>query len=304
MSASSRSTTATRAAKIEAAHDQLVEAVLALTNSEAWMAYLSAMSRFHRYSPTNVAMILAQRPGATQVAGFRTWQSMGRQVKKGAKGIAIWAPCIYKQGTDQAEREGVDGEASEVKALGGFRLAYVFDVADTDGDPLPEAPEAARPTLLAGKAPQGMWDYLIGQVEKHGYTVELVSDLGGPNGRTTWADHLVEVATTGRDEAAQAKTLAHELAHVLCHGGIGASVCREVKEVEAESVAYLIGAAFGLDTTDYSLGYVTHWSAGDHRVVLATAKRVREAATAALCDLDGGTDVDRDADAGDHLVDA
>jgi len=63
MSASSRSTTATRAAKIEAAHDQLVEAVMALTSSEAWMAYLSAMSRFHRYSPTNVAMILAQRPG-------------------------------------------------------------------------------------------------------------------------------------------------------------------------------------------------------------------------------------------------
>lgn len=300
MSASSRprSTTATRAAKIEAAHDQLVEAVMALTSSEAWLSYLSAMARFHRYSPTNVAMILHQRPGATRVAGFRTWQSMGRQVQKGSKGIAIWAPCIYK-----AEREDADGEPRETRSLGGFRLAYVFDVADTDGDPLPEAPEEARATLLAGCAPAGMWDYLVAQVAKAGYAVELVPDLGGPNGRTTWASHLVQVVADGRDDASMAKTLAHELGHVLLHSGMQGGGCLEVKEVEAESVAYLIGAAFGLDTTDYSLGYVTSWSGGDHRVVLATAKRVMEAATAALADLDVGIDVDRDVDAGDRLVD-
>lgn len=297
MSASSRprSTAATRAAKITAAHDQLVEAVMALTTSEAWLSYLSGLSRFHRYSPTNVAMILHQRPGATRVAGFRTWQSMGRQVQKGSKGIAIWAPCIYKQGTDQVEGEDANGEAGEARSLGGFRLAYVFDVADTDGDPLPEAPEEARATLLAGCAPAGMWDYLVAQVEKAGYTVELVPDLGGPNGRTTWASHLVQVVTDGRDEASMAKTLAHELGHVLLHSGMQGGGCLEVKEVEAESVAYLIGAAFGLDTTDYSLGYVTSWSGGDHRVVLATAKRVMEAATTALGD--------RDVDAGDRLVD-
>ena len=220
MSASSRSrsTTATRAAKVSAAHDQLVEAVMALTSSDSWLAYLSAMARFHRYSPTNVAMILSQRPGATRVAGFRTWQSMGRQVRKGSKGIAIWAPCLYKQGTDQVEHEAADGEPTDAKSLGGFRLAYVFDVADTDGEPLPETPEAARATLVAGEAPAGMWEYLVGQVAKHGYTVELVPDLGGPNGRTTWASHLVQVVADGRDEASMAKTLAHDplTAPVMC----------------------------------------------------------------------------------------
>ena len=84
------------------------------------------------------------------------------------------------------------------------------------------------------------------------------------------------------------------------HGGF---TCREVAEVEAESVAYLIGSAFGLDTTEYSLGYVVNWSGGDHRVVLAVAQRVMEAATAALADLDAGTDVDRDVD-DVRLVDA
>ena len=91
---------------------------------------------------------------------------------------------------------------------------------------------------------------------------------------------------------------------MLLHAGMVGTGCVEVKEVEAESVAYLIGAAFGLDTTGYSLGYVTSWSGGDHRVVLATAKRVMEAATTALADLDAGSDVDRDVDATDRLVDA
>jgi antirestriction protein ArdC len=255
---------------------------MALTSSEAWLAYLRGMARFHRYSPTNVAMILNQRPDATQVAGFRVWQSMGRQVRKGSKGIAIWAPCSYK-----VERQDADGEITEAKTLGGFRLAYVFDVADTDGEPLPEAPEAAQATLLAGEAPAGMWDYLAGQVAKHGYKLELVPDLGGPNGRTTWAGRLVQVVDDGRDAASMAKTLAHELGHVLLHADMVGSGCPEAKEVEAESVAYLIGSAFGLDTTDYSLGYVTSWSGGDHRVILATAKRVMEAVTSALADLDG-----------------
>jgi antirestriction protein ArdC len=254
---------------------------MALTSSEAWLAYLSGMARFHRYSPTNVAMILKQRPDATQVAGFRVWQSMGRQVRKGSKGIAIWAPCSYK-----VERQDADGEITEAKALGGFRLAHVFDVADTDGEPLPEAPRAARATLLAGEAPAGMWEYLAGQVAKHGYKLELVPDLGGANGRTTWAGRLVQVVDDGRGPASMAKTLAHELGHVLLHADLVGAGCLEAKEVEAESVAYLIGAAFGLDTTDYSLGYVTSWSGGDHRVILATAKRVMEAATSALADLE------------------
>jgi len=282
MSHRSRTTTAERAAKITAAHDQLVQAVMAVTTSDAWLSYLSGMRRFHAYSPTNVAMILAQRPRATRVAGFRTWQSMGRQVGKGSKGIAIWAPCSYK-----VEREDADGDTVEARALAGFRLAYVFDVADTDGDPLPETPAVARATLLDGEAPVGMWDYLVRQVEAAGYRVELVGDLGGANGRTTWGSHLVQVVDDGRSAASMAKTLAHELGHVLlCHAGMAGTTCREVMEVEAESVAYLIGAAFGLDTTDYSLGYVTSWSGGDHRVVLATAKRVMEAAAAALADLE------------------
>jgi len=105
------------------------------------------VNRFHSYSATNCLMIAFQRPDATRVAGYRTWTTLGRQVQRGSKGIAIWAPVTRKVAT----AEDGDPDPDALRRCVGFRLAYVFDVADTEGDRLPEPPAPAR--LPAGEAP-------------------------------------------------------------------------------------------------------------------------------------------------------
>lgn len=271
-----------RQAKLDAAHQQLVVTVEALTDSDDWRRYLEVMSRFHSYSATNCLMIAFQRPDATRVAGYRAWTTFGRQVQKekGAKGIAIWAPVTRKVQTADD-----DSELAAVRRCVGFRLAYVFDVADTEGDPLPASPASAH--LLAGEAPTGMWNALAAQVLAAGYRIELVEAIAhspGANGTTSPNDQLVKIATFRRSPAAVCKTLAHELAHVLLHAtALTTGTLEQARaEVEAESVAYLVCAGYGLDSMDYTLGYVANWSGGDADRVLATAVTVQRCARTIL----------------------
>jgi antirestriction protein ArdC len=283
-----RSTPEERQAKLDASHQQLTDAVAALTSSDDWCRYLDVMSRFHTYSATNCLMIAMQRPEATRVAGFRAWTTFGRQVRKGSKGIAIWAPVTRK--TDTAE--GAESELSDIRRCVGFRLAYVFDVADTDGDELPTSPASAR--LLAGDAPSGMWEALAAQVEAAGYQLELVDTIAhspGANGTTSALEHVVQVATSNRSPASMAKTLSHELAHVLLHTSAlqAGTLERARAEVEAESTAYLVCAGFGLNSMEYTLGYVATWSGGDSTQVLATAATVQRCARAILEAADSAT---------------
>jgi antirestriction protein ArdC len=276
-----RSNPEERQAKLDAAHQQLADAVAALTSSDDWLRYLDVMNRFHTYSATNCLMISMQRAEATRVAGFRAWTTFGRQVRRGAKGIAIWAPVTRKLGIAE------DGEPDPkgIRRCVGFRLTYVFDVADTEGDALPASPAPAR--LLAGEAPAGMWDALAAQVHAAGYELELVDTIAhspGANGTTNPIDHVVQIATSDRSPASMAKTLSHELAHVLLHASaLGAGTLERARaEVEAESTAYLVCAAFGLDSMDYTLGYVANWSGGDSAQILATAITVQRCARAIL----------------------
>jgi len=132
--------------------------VAALVDSDAWRAMLDTAARFHTYSLGNVLLIALQAsPTATRVAGFRTWKSLGRQVRKGERGIAILAPCTYRPKPSTAATEitseqpqndrGGEAPATGGKQLRGFRAVYVFDVAQTEGDPLPEV----APALLTGR---------------------------------------------------------------------------------------------------------------------------------------------------------
>lgn len=256
--------TCSRSDRLSAAHDDLVAAVEALTSGDDWRQMLDTASRFHRYSANNVFLIMWQRPEATQVAGYRTWQQLGRQVRKGERGLRILAPCRYKV-TDLDD----DGTETARMVLRGFTTVTVFDVAQTDGPPLPDV----RPALLEGAAVGGLWEALAAQVEAAGYLVER-GDCGGANGRT---DHLTRtVRVRGDVDGAQAaKTLCHELAHVLLHPDTTAYLrCRGRAEVEAESVAYLVCQAAGLATDAYSWPYLAHWSGGDPSVVRETADRV------------------------------
>ncbi len=174
----------------------------------------------------------------------------------------------------------------------GVRPAYVWDASQTTGEPIPEPP---APRLLEGQAPAGLWEGLATQVAEAGFELRLVADateIFGANGLTDYATHVVSVRED-MDPAAQVKTLAHELGHVLLHGpDTGeARQHRGIGEVEAESVALMVGAAHGMDTSGYTVPYVSTWAARVEgqdpvEVVKATGERVRKTALGILEELD------------------
>lgn len=290
-------------------HDRLLAAADALTDSDAWRATLAVAARFHTYSPNNVLLITIQRPDATRVAGYRAWTRLGRQVRRGERGIAILAPVLNRpavpDATGQPPTAGANmtqaesnrppnrepnpngerdreppGTPTPRRTLVGFRPTYVFDIAQTDGPPLPEV----RPALLDGAAPLRLWAGLCEQVAAAGYTLGY-TDLAPANGRTDFLDRTV-LLHEGLPAAQRAKTLAHELAHVRLHapGHRPEGLSRAQAEVEAESVAYIVTAAHGLASEDYTVPYVTNWAGGNRELLTATATRVLGCARTILAD--------------------
>jgi len=248
----------------------------------------------------NLLLIGAQAPQATRVAGFRTWQSLGRQVRKGERGIAILAPCTYRpKTTDRAEPAGPAAPAGQEpattsgggvapqgvggKQVRGFRVVHVFAQYQTEGAPLPEV----APTLLVGQAPAGLWDALTEQVIGHGYTVHR-GDTGQANGWTDPTSRTVRVSSDV-DDAQAVKTLIHELAHIEA-GHVADlptyATCRGRCEVEAESVAYVVATAQGMHASGYSFAYVAGWAGGDLSVVRQAADTVTQTARRILTLLD------------------
>lgn len=265
----------TREDRLEALHRQLIAAVEELAASEGWARMLRAAARFHDYSPSNVLLISAQRPDATRVAGIRTWNSLGRRVKRGEHGIAILAPCVYPAPPGSSSEEStVDASAMPFaepsgsdrpdRHIRGFRVVHVFDVTQTDGRPLPDA----SPSALTGAGPQGLWDHLESLTRADGYKVERGPCRSSAMGYTDFPARVVRVRDDV-DEAQAVKTLAHELGHIRADHehrfpDYGASrACRGRAELEAESIAYLIAASASLDTRSYSVPYLAGWSAGD-----------------------------------------
>lgn len=274
---------------LDEAMERLAQGVASLRAGEGWQAWLDTAARFHHYSVNNQLLILMQKPDASMVAGFRTWQELGRNVMKGERSIRILAPSTRKvEITDEAGAPRLDDNGNPLKRdkLMGFRAVPVFDISQTDGEPIPEGPKA---TLLQGQAPAGLWDGLAAQVQSDGYALSRAPgavDIGGANGVTNFAARTVQVRADVSDAQA-AKTLAHELGHVRLHDPAAGEetlfVCRGTAEVEAESVAYLVSAHAGLDTSDYSFGYVAGWAATtSDDVLMATANRVRATAAAII----------------------
>jgi antirestriction protein ArdC len=271
-------------------HGQLTNAVEGLVQSEAWRRMLDVASRFPRYSPNNVLLICVQRPDATAVAGLRTWNSLGRRVRKGEKGIAILAPCTYRQdpgpGNEPAHEPAtpLDGTPDRPRVLRGFRVAHVFDITQTEGAPLPDV----SPAQLIGTSPAELWQRLQQLAEGDGYRVQR-GPCGGAYGLTSFTDRVVRV----RDDVAPAqacKTLAHEIGHIRAdhqtrfteyHCSI---VCRGIAEVEAESIGYIVGSAAGMDTTRYTVPYIAHWANGNTGLLRDTATRVLATARQILTD--------------------
>jgi|GEM_PF-841527 len=257
-----------RREKLTAAHDQLVAAVEAIATGEQWQQYLAFASRLHRYSARNVFLLhfqAAQRGWLDlgPVAGFRTWLSLGRHVKRGEKGLAILAPCTYRVHDDETNEDRF--------VLRGFRVEHVFAACQTDGDV--EVPEPVRPALLTGDGPDGAWDAVSKQIEARGHAISR-APLSPANGMTDMLGNVVTVADR-LEGAAAVKTAVHELAHVILHASaIDYATNRDRCEVEAESVAYLVCEELGLATDDYTFPYVAGWAEGKAELVMETAERV------------------------------
>lgn len=262
-------------------HEQLTAAVAELSRSDAWLRMLRVAASFPRYSPSNVLLIGIQRPDASHLAGLRLWNSLGRRVRKGEKGIAILAPCISRgqpkpESPQQLESRSETGEGElTARKLHGFRVVHVFDVSQTEGEPLPDV----APSLLLGAAPERLWESLVSLVGRDAYSLER-GDCGGANGFTRFDQRVIRI----RDdlEPAQAsKTLAHEVGHVRAEHETRfadqyrrSDACRGVAEVEAESIAFLVAASAGLDSSDYTVPYVAGWAGGDVEVLKSTSTRV------------------------------
>lgn len=294
------------AARIAGVQETLTAEVAALRSREDWRRYLDFQAKLHAYSPRNVLLITAQHarefadglvPYAepTYVAGFNTWKALGRAVNKGQHGYAILAPCRYDRrvavdaeghvralAKTDAPAEGENVEARKV--LAGFRIEYVFDVSQTTGVELAEPPQ---PELLQGEAPPGLGAAVATLIEERGFEVSTVPDagaIGGANGQTNWASRTVLVRAD-MDDAAMVKTLVHEAAHVLLHEGPpGRYLPRATKEIEAESVAYVVAATHGMASDGYSFPCVAAWAGEDGaKAIVATQGRVATAARQIIC---------------------
>jgi antirestriction protein ArdC len=249
--------------------------IAALTTSERWTQYLDVQSKFYRYSPNNVMLLLLQNENATRVAGYKKWQELGRQVKAKESALRILAPMTYKR--DDAP------EGENVREIRGFKLVPVFDISQTEGPDLPDIV-----SKLEGFAPEGVFVKLTEFAHGIGFRVERPESLdSGANGDTTHSEGRIRVVSSN-SEAQQAKTLAHEIGHALLHDpGVEATkdLERGLKELEAESAAYVICTALGMDTSDYSFGYVAGWAGGAPEAVQgikASTGRIQKAATAVL----------------------
>ena len=247
---------------IEAWIDELVDDVDAAQASNEFQEWLDVQSRFHDYSHRNTLLIHLQRPDATRVAGYNTWQSeFDRHVQEGEQAIWIWAPIVttrcpeyhnspsYHDRSDCAYDETPPEEW--LKGLVGFKPTAVFDVSQTEGEPLP-----ALETAATGDAGD-LVPILTDAADDLGVTVEIVDDDEWKQGEAMGACQyeyaanqrsLVE-AKARSNQADLAVTLIHEYAHALLHSGVDAAYERSKREVEAEAVGYVVGRHFGLDTS-------------------------------------------------------
>jgi hypothetical protein len=215
-------------------------------HSDALTAYLDAMSRFHNYSFGNVLEIARQRPTATRVAGMYAWNQFGRRVKKGEKGIRILAPIIgIKRKKDEEVEKDITKQNSAV--LVGFRNAYVFDVAQTEGVELPTMRE------VYGDVGEN-YDRLLAFIERQ--RIELVfTEKIAPALGVSYGGRIAILP--GQSKAETFSTLVHELGHEMLHKAERrTTTTKVVKETEAEAIAFVIGKAVGLEVGDASASYI------------------------------------------------
>ena len=263
-------------AKAQAALDRLGDGIRSVWESEEWERWLRTLAKFHDYSLNNTMLIAMQMPEATRVASYRSWQrDFNRHVKKGERGIEILVPMVVKSklGEDDETPQG-DEETAERRKLLGFKVGHVFDVSQTEGEPLPE---------IASQVSADVSDFdslMEAIMTVSSYPIEVVDGLP-PETNGLFSRRMGYIAVRkGMPQGQTVKTALHELAHSVMHDADAEELPdRAMREVQAESVAYAVSAALGLDTSGYSFGYVASWAVGKTEEEMRQCmKAVRDAA--------------------------
>ncbi len=254
--------------------EELGEA-LAAGRSDRLRAFLATMARFHRYSLGNTLLIMVQRPEATHVAGFGTWLKLGRAVRKGEKGIAILAPTLRAkyspEGDEAAGKEPAEDDERPVR----FRVAHVFDVAQTEGEPLPEF---ARPQGEPGEYLARLRN-LVADMD---IALEYRESLGGAQGVSSGGFIAIK---KGLSPAEEFSTLVHEFAHETLHKGearVGTTV--RSRELQAEAVAFVVAQGIGVESTAASSDYIQLYG-GSKEALAASLETIRDASRLILAGL-------------------
>ena len=262
--------------------DQLEKGVAELFESDRFKEYLTCMSKFHNYSFNNTLLITMQRPDATLVAGFNAWKDKhGRMVRKGEKGIKILAPYKYKV---DAEPEH-EGEESKTIERTGFKPTYVFDVSQTEGKELP----SIAVSELSGDVNE-YYKFLRALRIICPVPIDFEDIQDGSKGYFSDSENRIAIKK-GMSQTQTIKTLIHETAHAMLHSSTAENkdnpTDRRTKEVEAESIAFTVCKRYGLDTEDYSFGYIAGWSSGkDTKELKASLERIKDTADKMITSID------------------
>ena len=281
------------------ARDALIEGVTGLAARQGWVDWLGLVGRLPHYSLTNQLLLGHQLPAVSMVMSAAQWRQVGRWPAKGSTALRIWAPRRGRvsdasrgaEGQDAAGKDAAPGDdqatGTPTRGSGGrtrFLLVPVFDVSQTAGADLPSQPTPVPPP--AGRAPVGMWEAMVAYAGRAGFQVTH-GDTGRADGMTDFGAHTITIAERG-SQLAQTLTLAHEIGHMSLHADPAtrspAAEHRGRAEVQAESVAYLVAAQYGLaQAADWHFDYLANWAAAvgtDAGAVVAG--ELRETATGVL----------------------
>lgn len=263
--------------KIKAALEQIEEGIAAIDTDTDWLQFLAFQSKFYNYSVGNTMLIYRQNPNASFVKGYRAWNELGRYVKKGSKGIAILAPCVRKakDEDDLADRAVCKSDAAEKdkKTIAGFRIAYVYDIADTAGS------DEFLPVLVKGLVrnsdrERDIYEKLRDVISQEHLVLEVtgMASKGAYNIETG----IISI-NTDYDYLQRIKTLLHEYTHAVDFTmNPGEDIKENIRELTAESVAFVVMQYMRFDTSAYSIGYIKSWmkDAEELKTVAATIQKI------------------------------
>ena len=247
-------------------------AALESGQSEVLATYLGAMAKFHAYSFGNIMLIARQKPEATNVAGLRTWNSLGRFVKRGEKGIFILAPMIGKKRNEEEARADTDNKSNGEARLYGFRAVYVFDITQTEGKDLPALTEVNGDV-------SGYRERLFKFVESQSVELSFSERIAPAKGLS----HGGKITLlSGMQPAEEFSTLVHEIAHEMLHRGDRRTLTtKQVRETEAEAVAFVVCRSIGLQNGTASQDYIQLWQ-GDANLLRESLEVVQHTSAVIL----------------------